>query len=105
MTAEKQHVMLYARTYCLHDFIDHDTLDHDEILGNWRNQTELGAFIDLTRIGANNARTNVATQQRDSTNEQVKVAGRGTKAGKADSDVACRREQEVDYRRGADRSS
>lgn len=64
MNAEEQRAMQYERAYCPYDLIDHDTPDHDEILGNWRNQTGLGAFADLTRIGSNNACRNTI-QQRD----------------------------------------
>lgn len=64
MSAEERHAMSYERVYCPYNLIDHDTPDHDEILGNWRYQTGLGAFTDLTRIGANNACRN-ATQQRN----------------------------------------
>lgn len=64
MTAEEQQAMPNARSYCPPDLINNDTPDHEEIADTWRNQTRLNIFRDLTRIGANNARTN-ATQQRN----------------------------------------
>lgn len=53
MSAEEQYVMPYEKMYCPYNLINHDIPEHNEILDNWRNQTGLGVFADLTRIGVN----------------------------------------------------
>ncbi|XP_011858795.1 PREDICTED: uncharacterized protein LOC105556324 [Vollenhovia emeryi] len=67
-TAEEQYTKLQTRTYCPNDLFDCGNLDHEEnddrTLGSLKDQTVLGNFVDLTRIGANNARKD-ATQQRN----------------------------------------
>jgi len=64
MTAEEQHIMPNARAYCPSNLINHEIFEHNEILSTWHEQTELGPFEDLVRIGANNVHKN-ATKQRD----------------------------------------